>query len=54
MMANPKPKSEMNHHSAGFKYGAKADNRNTIAATIFTKIKNLFAYTENVRAINAI
>ena len=54
MMANPKPKSEMNHHSAGFKYGAKADNRNTIAATIFRKSKNLFAYTENVRAINAI
>ena len=52
--AKPKPRSEINHHLVGFKYGAKADNKKTIAARIFKKRKNLFAKTENLAAINAI
>ena len=54
MNAKPNPSREINHHSVGFKYGAKADNKNTIAARIFKKRKNFFAKTENLAAINAI
>ena len=54
MKAKPNPSSEINHHFVGLRYGAKADSKKTVAASIFKKRKNLFAKTENFAVINAI